>query len=347
MANSFSGLTAFVNEQRFANKFWLDSLLKNDALPYLQQYGMVASGVKENTFTLQQLSATVGIETGVGCSDDFDNGNDTTITQRSITLTKGRIKDSICPHDDWETYYTALRMPAGQHYRDLGPWRGPLMGAIAEKVGKRLGYNIWQGEQSGDTWTFSGLYEQLIAANMGTYNAGSNPTGGIVGTGTIDGTNNTTTGAYYVLQNLITAGLTSQSVAGKDFASDVHSGNVHFVLNPYTAELVRQSYLAAHGTAMPEIAIGLAGLQNNVQGGFRFPGWGVPMIIQNFVPNNFVAMIRNGNAVIAFDALSDLTSMEMWQADDHQTLRWLMAFKMGVGWNELTGNAIKYFGATT
>ncbi len=186
-----------------------------------------------------------------------------------------------------------------------------------------------------------------IAANMGTYNAGSNPTGGIVGTGTIDGTNNTTTGAYYVLQNLITAGLTSQSVAGKDFASDVHSGNVHFVLNPYTAELVRQSYLAAHGTAMPEIAIGLAGLQNNVQGGFRFPGWGVPMIIQNFVPNNFVAMIRNGNAVIAFDALSDLTSMEMWQADDHQTLRWLMAFKMGVGWNELTGNAIKYFGATT
>lgn len=347
MANAFSGLTAFVNEQRFANLFWRDSLLGNDVLPYLQQYGMVVPGVKENTFTLQQLSATVGIETGVGCSDDFDNGNDTTITQRSITLTKGRIKDSICPHDDWETYYTALQMPAGQHYKSLGPWQGPLMGEINRKVAKRIGYNLWQGNQTGDTWTFDGLYDQLLAANMGTYNASSNVTGGIVGTGTPDGTNNTTTGVYYIIQNLIQAALTSRSVAGKDFAADIRSGNAHIVLSPLSAELLRQSYVAAHGLAMPEIAVGLSGLQNNVQASFRFPGWGIPVVIQNYVPDTFIALIRNGNAVVAFDLQSDMTSLEMWQADDHQTLRWLMAFKMGVGWNELTGNAIKYFGATT
>ena len=347
MANTFSGLTAFVNEQRFASLFWRDSLLANDVMPYVQQYGLVVPGVKENTFTLQQLTSTVGIESGVGCSDDFDNSNDSTITQRQITLVKGRIKDAICPHDDFETYYTALQMPAGQHYRDLGPWQGPLMGSLMEKTGKRIGYNLWQGNQSGDTWSFDGLYDQLLAANMGTYNSGSNPTGGIVGTGTIDGTTNATTGAYYICQNLIQAALTSRSVGGKDFASDIRSGNAHIVLNPLTMELLRQSYVAVTGTGMPDVYVGVNGLQNNVQAPFRFPGWNIPIVIQNFVPDNFIGLVRNGNPVVAFDLESDLTSMEVWQADDHQTIRWMTAFKIGVGWNELTGNAIKYFGATT
>ena len=347
MANAFSGLSAFVNEQRFASLFWRDSLMANDVIPYVQQYGMVVPGVKENTFTLQQLTSTVGIESGVGCSDDFDNGNDTTITQRQITLTKGRIKDSICPHDDFETYYTALKMPAGQHYKSLGPWQGPLMADLMEKTGKRLGYNLIQGNQSGDTWTFDGLYDQLLAANMGTYNAGSNPTGGIVGTGTVDGTTNTTTGAYYICQNLIQAALTSRSVTGKDFAADIISGNAHIIMNPLMLELLRQSYVAVTGAGSTELHVGVAGLQQNIRNTFRFPGWNIAIVVQNFLPDNFIALIRNGNPVVAFDLESDLTSMDVWQADDHQTIRWMLNFKIGVGWNELTGNAIKYFGATT
>lgn len=345
MANAFSGLSPFINEQRFANLFWRDSLLLNDVMPYMDKYGFVAPGVKENTFTLQQLSGTVGIESGVGCSDDFDNGNDTTITQRQITLVKGRIKDSICPHDDFETYYTALRMPAGQHYKSLGPWQGPLMGAIAEKTSKRIGYNMWQGNQSGDTWSFDGLYEQLLAAPMGTYSSG-NVTGGIVGTGTIDGTSGAN-GAYTIAQSLVKAALSSRSVTGKDFAADIRSRNAHMVMSPMTVELLRESYQASYGLAMPEIALGLAGLQADVQASFLFPGWRIPVVIQNFVPDDFIAIIRNGNPVVAFDLESDLTNFEMWQADDHQTLRWLFAFKIGMGWNELTGDAIKYWGPTT
>lgn len=347
MANAFSGLTAFVNEQRFAQLFWLDSLLNNDVMPYLNKYGMVASGVKENTFTLQQLSATVSIEDGTGCSDDFSNGNDTTITQRQINLKVGRIKDSFCPRTDFETYYTALGMPPGQHYRSLGPWQGPLVNALMQKTAKRQGENMWLGEQAGDTWTIEGLYEQILAANMGTYNASTNVTGGIVGTGVPDGTANTTTGVYFILQNLIKAALSSRSVAGKDFAADVRSRNCHIVMSPMSVELLRESYQAAFGLAFPQTAPGLVGLQNDVQASFVFPGWNIPIEIQNYVPDTFIALIRNGNAVVAFDAESDLTTMDMWLADDHQTLRWLMMFKFGVGWNELTGNAIKYFGATS
>ncbi len=347
MANTFSGLTEFVNEQRFARLFWTDSLLSNDVTPYISQYGMMATGVKENKFTLQQLSATVAIEDGTGCSDDFDNGNDTTITQKVIELKVGRIKDSFCPRDDFETYYTALGMPQGQHYRDLGPWQGPLVNELMRKIGKRVGYNLVQGNQSGDSWTFDGLYDQLLAANMGTYNASSNPTGGIVSTGTITGDNNTSTSAYSICQNLIKAALTSRSVSGKDFAADIRDRNAHLIMNPLTAELLRTSYQALHGLAFPEVVPGLAGLQNDVQAPFTFPGWRIPIVIMNFLPDDVIILSRNGNAILATDLASDLTKMDMWLADDHQTVRLMMAFKLGVGWNELTGNAIKYHGPTT
>lgn len=345
MANAFSGLSAFVNEQRFARQFWTDSLLENDVMPYVDQYGMVVNNVKENTFTLQQLSATVNIEDGTGCSTDFSNGNDTTITQRQITLSIGRIKDSFCPRTDFETYYTALGMPAGQHYRDLGPWQGPLVGELMRKTGKRIGYNMMLGNQSGDTWTIDGLYDQLLAANMGTYDASTNPTGGWMGSITLDGTSNANTGTYNVMQSMVKAALTSRSLTGKDFAADIRNRNAHFIVNPLTAELLRQSYQATHGLAMPEIAAGLSGLQADVQAPFRFPGWNVPVVIQNFLPDNVIILSRNGNAVAAFDLQSDLTNMDMWLSDDHQTIRWMLLFKFGMGWNELTGNAIKYVGA--
>lgn len=350
MANNFSGLTAFVNEQRRTD-FWTEALHNNDVMPFFDAVGTVVPSVKENTFTFPRLSGTVSIADGAACSDDFDNGNDTTITQTTITLKKGLIQDSFCPHGEaYETYFTALGMPSGQHYTGLGQWESALVGEIMRRTGKRLGVNHWQGDQSGDGWSYTGLYESLLSANMGVYNASSNKTGGSVGTSTPTSGGSAGTdaaGVYNICTALIEAALNSESVAGSDFAADIIAGNAFIVMNPLNREFLRQNYLKLHGQTMTPAAPGLAALQNNALGAFNLPGWNVPVITQSFIPQSTIILSRRGNPVLAFDLESDFTNLKMWIADDGDTIRWKYRFKCGVGWRALDGNNIKYWGPTS
>ncbi len=350
MANTFSGLTAFVNEQRRTD-FWTEALFANDVMPFVNAVGTAVPNVKENTFTFPRLSGTVAIADGAACSDDFDNGNDTTITQTTITLKKGLVQDSFCPHgEDYETYFTALGMPAGQNYTSLGVWQSSLVGEIQRRLGKRLAINFWRGDQSGDAWSFTGWYESLLAATLGTYNASSNPSGGIVGstTPTNGGSAGTDAqGVYNICQSLIEAALNTQSVTGSDLAADLIAGNCYIVMNPLNREYLRQNYQTKHGLAMPEIVPGLAGLQSNAFSAFNFPGYNVPVITQAWIPQSTIILSRRNNQVIAFDLESDMQNLKVWLADDQDTIRWKYRFKVGCGWRALDGNNLKMWGPTT
>lgn len=352
MANDLSALTAFINEQRNRTDFWMDALFApNSAASFARAVGMVIPNVKENEFKLPMLTSTVGIQSGNDCSDDFDNGNDSTITQSSVTLTKGLIADSFCPHgENWESYFTALGMTAGQNYTSLGIWQPYMVADIQRRVGKRIDLNQWQGNQSGDTWTFDGWYDRLLAANLGTYNASTLPTGGYVGTSTptaggAAGTD--AAGVYNICQSLIEAALNVQSATGADFAADIMAGNAYIVMNPLNREFLRQNYQLRFGLAMPEIVPGLAGLQNNAFGAFNFPGYNIPVITQPWIPQGTIILSRKGNQVLAFDLESDFTNMRMWLADDGDTIRWKYRFKMGTAWRALNGSNLKVWGTPT
>lgn len=348
MANDLSGLTAFINEQRNRTDFWMDSLFGNDAAAYARAVGMVIPNVKEDTFKLPKITSAVNIQSGNNCSSDFDNDNDTTITQSTVSLVKGLIQDSICPHgESWESYFTALGMPAGQHYRDLGVWQPYVVGNLHRRIAKRLGVNIWLGEQIGDGWTFSGWHEQVLSAVLGTYNASSNVTGGIVGTSqpTDGGASGTDAqGVYNIVRALIRAAMSSQTVAGQDLASAIVTGDAHIVMNPLNRELMRDNYLKLHGKDMTENTPGLASLQGNTFAAFNVPGYNIPVITQAWIPQSTIILSRNGNAVLAFDLESDFTKMDMWLADDHDTIRWKYRFKLGAAWRSLTGNDMKVWG---
>ena len=352
MANDLSALTAFVNEQRNRTDFWMDALFPGgSAASYARSVGMVIPNVKENEFKLPLMSGTVGIAAGDNCSDDFDNGNDASITQSTVTLKKGLIQDSICPHgENWESYFTALGMPAGQHYTSLGIWQPYMVGEIGRKVAKRLDINQWQGNQSGDSWTFDGWHDLLLAATLGTYNISSNPTGGYVGTSTPTSGGSAGTdaaGVYNIVEALVEAAMATQTVAGADLAADLMSGNCFVVMNPLNREYLRQNYQKRFGLAMPEIVPGLVGLQNNAFGAFNFPGYNLPVITQPWIPQSTIILSRRGNNVLAFDLESDQTKMDMWLADDHDTIRWKYRFKLGVAWRALNGSNMKVWGPTT
>lgn len=337
MANTFSGLTAFVQEQQFVLDFYTQAVQQNDVLPFVQNVGLFIPGVKENTIKLPNLSATAGIADGAACAGtSFDDGNDTTITQSSVTLTKGVVKDSFCIHSEgFETYVTAVALQSGQNYTGLGALESGLVGEINRRVAKRLAQNLWNGNSSPDTWTFNGWLDQLYAATMGSAIVGSTtPTaGGSAGTDA--------QGVYNIVQALIDSAMSSV-----DFASDIMMGNVYIVMSPKEAEFLRQNYLKLYGEAMP--TPGLAELQNNVFAPIMFPGTRIPIYLQSSLTGTgTIILSRRGNQVLAVDDVSDFTNLDLWLADDHDTLRWKFRFKMGVGWRDLSSTSIRYWGPTT
>jgi len=350
MANNFSGITTYVNELR-RTEFWLEALSGNDVMPFVEAVGDVIPNVKENSFTLKRLSGTVTFADGAACSDDFDNGNDTTITQTTINLVKLLAQDSFCMHGEgYETYFTAPSMPLGQHYAGLAPWQQALVNEIMRRLAKRYAVNYWQGNQSGDTHTLNGWMDLLQAAVLGTFNSSSNVTGGIVGstTPTSGGSAGTDAeGVYNICQSLVEAAMYTTTLAGSDLQADLMAGNCYIVMNPLNREFLRQNYQKKHGLAMPEIVPGLAGLQSNAFGAFNFPGYNLPVITQVHIPQNTIILSRNGNQVIAFDAVSDTTKLDVWLADDHDTVRWKHRSKLGLGWRALDGSNLKYWGPTT
>lgn len=334
MANTFTGLTAFVQEERFVLDFFTQAVQQNDVLPFVQTAGLFIPGVKEDTIKLPNLSAVAGIADGEACAGtDFDDGNYTTITQSSVSLVKGIVKDSFCIHSEgFETYVTAVALQSGQNYTGLGALESGLVGEINKRVAKRLAQNMWNGNASPDTWTFSGWLDQLLAATMGSAIIGTTtPTsGGAAGTDA--------EGVYNIVQALIDA-----AMASVDFASDVMMGRVYIVMSPKEAEFLRQNYLKLYGQVLS--APGLAGLQANTFAPFTFPGTNIPIYLQSSLTGTgTIILSRFGNQVLAVDNVSDFTNLDLWLADDHDTLRWKFRFKMGVGWRDLSGTSIKYWG---
>ena len=348
MANLFSGLTAFTDEQSNREQFWLDALFPgNGAADFARAVGMVIPDLKVPR-ALPKLTTVVGFADGAACSDDFDNGNDSTITQSTITPYKALAQDSWCPHGEgWETYFTALGMPAGQYYSSLGIWQSHLIGDLLRRISRNVDINAWIGNQSPDTWTFSGWHDQLLEAVLGTYNISSNPTGGNVGTTTPTSGGSAGTdaqGVYNICTALIEAAMATQSVSGSDFAADIMAGNAYIVMNPLNREYLRQNYAKLHGLAMPEHAPGLAGLQNNAFGAFNFPGYSIPVITAPWIPQSTIILSRKGNQVFGYDLQAAGNTLDVWLADDHDTIRWKFRSMFGVSWRELTGNAVKVWG---
>lgn len=353
MAQNFNGLTAYMEEQKNRTDFLLDALLGNDVLPFVRSMGMFIPNMKEMTRALPTLTGTVGIQDGESCSDDFDNGNDTTIGQTTISLKKARLQDEYCAHgEDWEDYFTALGLPAGQHAQSssLGIWQPYMIADINARIAKRVAINLWQGDQSGDSWSFTGFHERLLAANVGTYNASSNITGGIVGSTTPNNGGSAGTdaqGVYNICVSLVTAALSVQQVNGADFAADIIDGKAAIVMNPLNREYMRQNYARLNGNDMPEHAPGLAALQGNTFAAFKMPGHNIPVITQNWIPQSTILLVRKGNMTIGTDLEADLSVLKVWYSEDFDTIRWRSRFKLGTAFRQLNGLGLKYWGPTT
>lgn len=326
MAVNFSGLSAWADETRL--DFYMDAIASNDVLPYLRKYGQVYTNVKADTLKLPKLTTSVTIADGDACFTDIDGNNDSTISQASITLKKGLVRDQICVHG-FEDYFTAQGLTAGQHYRGIGVFEAGILRDVGARTAKAIGNEMWNG---GSNWITSGFVDQLLAAVFNSDNVGtSTPTsGGSAGTDAA--------GVYNICQALLNRAMTDV-----DFASAVMSGQCHIVMSPKEYAFLNENYVKLRGTHL--ITPGLNVLQNGSFAEFMFPGFPVPIVVQNFLTGTGIIMLtRNQNLVAALDLESDFTNIKLGMDQYEEFIWWKFRFKGGVGYRDLSGNSIKYWG---
>lgn len=329
MAVSFSGVSNWTDETRL--DFYMDAIASNDVLPYARKYGQVFTGVKADTLKLPKMTTSITIADGDACFTNIDGNNDTTISQSTITLKKGLVRDQICVHG-FEDYFTAQGLTAGQHYTGIGAFEAGILQDVAARTAKAIGNEMWNG---GSNWITSGWIDQLYAATMGSAIVGSTTpnNGGSAGTDV--------QGVYNICVALL-----NNAMNDVDFASDVMAGNCHIVMSPKEYAFLQQNYVTLNGQNL--ITPGLNVLQNGSFAEFNFPGFPVPVVVQNFLTGTgTIILSRNRNLVVALDLESDFTNIKLGMDQYEENIWWKFRFKGGVGFRDLSGTSIKYWGPTT
>jgi len=329
MALAYSGLTQWVDESRL--DFYTDAIAANDVLPFVRKYGTVITGVKADSIKLPNITTSITIADGTTCFTDIDGNNDSTISQSTINLKKGLVRDQICVHG-LEDYYTAQGLTAGQHYTGLGAIEAGVLMDVAKKTARATGNEMWNG---GANWLTSGWEDLIRAANYGASNVGTTtPTnGGAAGTDA--------QGVYNICVSLLNSG-----AANIDFGSEIIAGNAVLVMSPKEYFFLQQNYVKLYGTTL--ITPGLDTLQSGTFGEFFFPGTKVPVVVQSFLTGTgMIILTRKNNFVVAMDLESDFTEMKMGMDQYEEFLWWKFRFKAGVGIRDNTGNSIKYWGAAS
>lgn len=326
MAIVYSGLSQWTDESRL--DFYLDAVASNDVIPFVRQYGQLITGVKADTIKLPKLSTSITIADGSNCFTDIDGNNDSTISQSSISLSKGLVRDQICVHG-LEDYFTAQGLAAGQNYTGLGVFEAGILQSVSGEVGKAIGSAMWTG---GGAFIANGWTDLIYNTSFGSSNLGtSTPTsGGSAGTDAA--------GVYNICVSLLNA-----AMADVDFASEVINGSAVIVMSPQDFLFLQQNYTKLYGgnTLVPALDT----LNGGSFASIAFPGTRVQVVTQNFLTGTgTIILSRRGNFVAAMDLESDFTNLVMGMDQYQENIWWKFRFKAGVGFRDLSGNSIKYWG---
>jgi hypothetical protein len=144
MALDLSALTNYVKE----NELQLTSaaIFSAKTARLIEQFGNVQVGIK-SAETINIMTTDAVFQTGGTCG--FNSSGTTTITQRTITVGKIKIQESICPKV-FEAKYTQKALREGSSY-DYMAYAAEYSAQKVERIGAALETAIWTGNTtSGD-----------------------------------------------------------------------------------------------------------------------------------------------------------------------------------------------------
>jgi hypothetical protein len=139
MALDLTGLTNYVKE----NELQLTSaaIFSAKTASLIEAQGNVQVGVK-SAETINVMTTDAVFQSGGTCG--FNSSGTTTITQRTITVGKIKIQESICPKV-FEAKYTQKALREGSSY-DYMAYAAEYSAQKVERIGAALETAIWQGD---------------------------------------------------------------------------------------------------------------------------------------------------------------------------------------------------------
>ena len=315
MALDLTGLSNYVkeNEQQLATSL----VFKPKTAQLIEAAGNVQVGVKSSD-KINIMETDAVFQAGGSCG--FSSSGTTTFSQRTLTIGKIKVNESICPKS-FEAKYTQKALRAGSSY-DYMPFADEFTAKKIDTIGAALETALWQGDTASanaQTNKFDGLLK--LIAPSGTLVSGvvnGNPTGITTATGITTGNViSIVDGIYQLIPTSILDNGDVAIMCGFDVFRKYTVALKNLNLFNYAAEASDFEIIIA-GTNVKLIAL------NGLNG------------------TNRMVATRMSNLYLGVDLLNEEERFELFYAKEADEMRFVAEFKMAV--NYAFPTEIVYFG---
>jgi hypothetical protein len=311
MAFLVTGLTAYTeqNEQQLVSA----SLFEARTQQLILSEGNVLTGVKSSQ-TVNRMDTDVFFQDDSSCG--FQSSGTTEFTQRTLTVGKIKVQETLCPKD-LESVYLQKSLPAGSNY-DTIAFAAEYTGRKAGKIAEALETAIWTATGSGYGGT-NGLLNKFKGIRQHIADAGTSVNANVTG---FYGTGAPITGIDTMekAQKAVLAVINALPAAVKGKA-DVR---IFCGWDVYT--LLIQKYVDLN-----LFHYNPGSTNNAASSEFLVPGTSYKVVpVHGLNGTNDIYAMRMSNVFLGTDIESEESRFEMWYSQDDRNVKYSTSLKIGV-----------------
>jgi hypothetical protein len=311
MAFLVTGLTAYTeqNEQQLVSA----SLFEARTQQLILSEGNVLTGVKSSQ-TVNRMDTDVFFQDDSSCG--FQSSGTTEFTQRTLTVGKIKVQETLCPKD-LETVYLQKALPAGGNY-DTIAFAAEYTGRKAGKIAEALETAIWTATGSGYGGT-NGLLNKFKGIRQHIADAGTSVNANVTG---FYGTGAPITGIDTMekAQKAVLAVINALPAAVKG-KSDVR---IFCGWDVYT--LLIQKYVDLN-----LFHYNPGSTNNAADSEFLVPGTSYKVVpVHGLNATNDIYAMRMSNVFLGTDIEGEESRFEMWYSQDDRNVKYSTSLKIGV-----------------
>jgi len=283
------------------------SVLGAKTASLIKSAGNVMVGVKSSE-TINIMDTDAIFQSGASCG--FNASGSTSFTQRTVTVGKIKVNESLCPKD-LEAKYLQKALPTGSMYDSI-PFEQEFTDKKAKRIASQLEIALWQGNTSSvnvNLNKFDGLLKLMTAdssvvdANVSTFISGA-PLSSITAANVIS----IFDGVYRAIPAQIVSYDDVVIFCGMDTFRTYTIALKNANMFHYTVDVKADNEFVLPGTTIKVIAVqGLNGTNDIVAG-------------------------RLSNFFLGTDLLNEEEKFEIFYAKEADQVRFVSEFKMGVNY---------------
>jgi hypothetical protein len=311
MAFLVTGLTAYTeqNEQQLVTA----SLFEARTQQLILSEGNVMTGVKSSQ-TVNRMDTDVFFQDDSSCG--FLSSGTTEFSQRTLTVGKVKVQETLCPKD-LESVYLQKSLPAGGNY-DTIAFANEYTARKAGKIAEALETAIWTATGSGYGGT-NGLLNKFKGIRQHIADAGTSVNANVTG---FYGTGAPITGIDTMekAQKAVLAVINAlpAAVKGKDDVRIFCGWDVYTLLIQKYVDLNLFHYNPGS-------------TNNAADSEFLVPGTSYKVVpVHGLNGSNDIYAMRMSNVFLGVDLISEEDQFELWYSQDDRNVKFSANLKIGV-----------------